>query len=209
MFTMTQLVDEIGDPVSGIQLSADKIDFDTKDFTVNTNKMNLKDSTGTVLSFADGVTTIMGNTLAVDTANGVQFKTGGETYGTLSFKDNALDLNTTGVTFSKTNSDGTTTTYASFSDAVSSIVGDLDVTGDVTAKALKTPITTTNASTYIENGVCRFIAPGISNAQINSKEVNASYIEIGCDNESGDMVLKFYSNGECLYNLGPAGFKKV
>lgn len=119
-FTMEQLVNEIGDPVNGIKLNADQIEFATTD---------------------------------------------GQP-------------------------------YATFKETVTNIVNDVEIGGNLTANSLKTATSSSGTNTEISEGTAVF-----------KDSTGDNRVEIGI--EGGQMVLKFYSNGTCLYNLGPAGFKKV
>ena len=120
-FTMEQLVNEIGDPVNGIKLNADQIEFTT-----------------------DGQP------------------------------------------------------YATFKETVTNIVNNVEIGGSLTAAALKTATSSSGTNTEISEGTAVF-----------KDSTGANRVEIGIDKNSGEMVLKFYSNNTYLYNLGPAGFKKV
>lgn len=190
----------------GLVVDAKNIDFTTNEFIVDANKMKLS-GTGTALSLSESIATIMAETFVVNSKEVVFKDTNGEQVGKLTFATDSLSLSVPelGITsediaFKDNNGD----VYTSFSNTISEIAGTLS------AKALQTPVTDDKPSTYITEGICRFIQPGVDNSDIDSgKNTTASYVEIGYDSDSKDMVLKFYSNGTCLYNLGPAGFKKV
>ena len=139
------------------------------------------------------------------TVNNVEYAEG--SFGAmLNLSSPAIQLTSGQITF--TNNE-TGETYASFSDAVSTIANSVIIGGNLTAGSLQTPVTETEPSTYISNGTCRFIQPGYSNTDIQ-EGADISYIEIGWDSSGEEnMVLKFFHNGTCMYNLGPAGFKKV
>ena len=161
----------------------------------------INDLTSNNIKFVDS----NGKGAAAVTVNNVEY-TEGSFGAMLNLSSPAIQLTSGQITF--TNND-TGEEYASFSEAVSTITNKLIVDGNLTAGSLQTPVTETNPSTYISNGTCRFIQPGYSNADIE-EGADISYVEIGWDSSGKkNMVLKFFHEGKCMYNLGPAGFKKV
>lgn len=193
------------------ELAADVLKSDNITFT--------DDSGNTYASFSKAVTSLASDHLVVSGQDVTFNNDSGTTVGKLTFGTDgelALDASKLGITAASLGitaksleikvGDVDYTDAASdedFKKGVLAITGDVLVDGEVTAKALKTATSSEGTSTKIEGGVCQFYAPGTT--ENNYKTGN--YIEIGVDGT--DLVLKFYRNGSCLYNLGPAGFKKV
>ena len=217
-------------------ITADKIAANTittkelaADVLLSKNITFTDDSGNTYASFSKAVTSLASDHLVISGKDVTFNNDSGTTVGKLTFGDDgSLSLDTSKLGITAGDVDFTTGTFTiaanhikftkkdgtsadDFGTAVASFAGDVLVDGEVTAKALKTSgtsgTTTDGTTTVIENGNCLFIAPG--ETESNKK----NYIEIGWETGTNsnekNMVLKFYSNGSCLYNLGPAGFIKL